>query len=288
MKSPYTPKHAPRREYALVVGGAPIASSNFDSPPQIQATISNTYGSALSIANIKIFNLSQSTAENLIALKAPIILSAGNNGMMYPLFTGFVVNGFRYTTTLVDNVTELYCRSTPSKPPIKFAQSFPMGTPISSVIQAVAAIIPAVASIPPTFQKALTRPQAVKGIPSAILSSLGKQYDFTYKVDLGRLSIYPNNAPPMGTPTIILSKDMFLNGSTLTDKGCTVRCNLRNIRPFDLVALKVDHMRYTGNRGYFSEFNPTLRSGVYKVISVVHMLDFYSGDWCTEFDAISI
>ena len=280
MKQPFN-----RYSYSLVINGSPVASSDFDNVPQIQATVSDVYGGGMVIAKISIYNLSKFTRDAIATNKGVIVLTAGQGLVQGVIFVGMIVNASTQTPNMTDNVLELLCNSSPITQDLKIIPTtFPTGTSVKSVISAVAAQSLKTPIFKGVFPQVLTRPLTLSGKFNEVMRKLGRAYKFTHKLNATDCAIISRYYVDPVVVDLGLSQD-FLGGTMLTDQGCTINCHLKPfVKPFTNVLVKSLAPIINKAGAYIRE--TTVQQGVFKVISVVHTLDYYNSQWSTELQCI--
>lgn len=271
-----------RRSYSLTINDRLIGSSNWDNPPQIKAVISNIYGGSLVIAKIEIFNLSKNYRDGITDEREQTVKLKAEDCIV---FSGKIVNASTQTPNRTDNVLELLCNSAPESVNAKVApKSYPKGTALKAVLKDILKPINKNVLFRGLFNQKLGSSLTVSGDLERTLQNIGKMYNFTHKININDCVIIDNNYSDSAIIDLGLANE-FLGGTTLTDAGCNIRCNLKPfIYPFNKVKVDALNPRLDYAGAYVREV--TVRQGIYKVISIVHSLDFYGAAWETELQCV--
>lgn len=251
-------------------------------------------GDAISFADIKLYNLSKSTA---IAQRSSIVLRAGFGGDSDAIFTGFVTNALRERDPgSPEIVTRLICRSgTPVDDRGSAQISFGKGTRVEEVIRALARAWPLPIDIDNgqfSADQVLVSGYVVDGDIPAALDELAYAYKFDWVQERGRLVITKPGKPRI---TVIKEVNQFSGMIGIPEVsrgpdglGVFVAVQLDPfLRINGRINIQSEFATFNSGNLFLSELSgDASANGEYNVFSLRHTGDSHGDTWRTEIDGI--
>lgn len=252
-------------------------------------------GDALSLADIRIYNLSKNSTVNR---RSSILLRAGDEERSDVIFMGYVTNVFRERDPGSTEIAlRLICKSgTPTLERASVQKSFGRGTSVVDVIRSLAEAWP----IPLDLDEAhfindqvLVSGFILDGDIPAAMDKLAYAYGFQWAQELGRMIV---TKPGMERPEAISKKITQFTGMigipevTRGPDGIGVFVSVA-LDPFIKINGKIDiesefSTFNTGNL-YFQELSgDATANGEYNVFAMKHRGDSHGTEWATEIDGI--
>jgi hypothetical protein len=258
------------RTYQVVVDGTVFLSSADNAA--VTFTVENNLGGGVSFADIEIFNLSESTNQQLKQHKK-IELHAGYDGDMGCIFRGYIVNVLSTYDDGLNKPTLLSCRSWSSaQSNIKINKAFGKGTPTIDVVRHVAEAF----DLPVTINGSLTtqyaRGYTVVGAPV----NLSREHDLSWYVDASGVVI--SIGGELRKSSVEYNKDNLLMGRTeITEIGCNVAVKL-DYKLLPNMRATITPASYKINFEGVRLRPILIKEGDYRVLSVIHEGTYNHGD----------
>lgn len=249
-------------------------------------------GDALSLADIRVYNLLKGTA---IAQGDSIVLRAGFDDTFDTIFIGFVTNILREREG-PDIITRLICKSGDPVTDRGSAQgSYGEGTRIVDILRDLARSWPIQLDIvEEQFADAqlFTSGYVTNGDIPTILSNLGYAYEFEWVQERGRLIVTRVNRPRTITPTLI-NQFTGMQGIPEVTRGpdgmgvfVATRMN-PYFRVNGRITVESEFATFnTGNLFIVELSGDATANGDYNIFQLRHRGDNHGNLWVTEIDGI--
>lgn len=252
-------------------------------------------GDALSLADIRIYNLSKSSTVNR---RASIVLRAGDDERSDVIFMGFVTNVFRERDPGSTNIVlRLVCKSgTPTQERSSVQKSFGRGTSVVDVIRALAEAWPIPLDLDEAHfinDQALVSGFILDGDIPAAMDKLAYAYSFQWTQELGRMVVTKPEMTRSNTVTKKVNQFTGMIGMpevTRGPSGIGVFVSVV-LDPFVKINGKIDVESEfatfnTGNL-YIQELTgDATANGEYNIFSMKHRGDTHGTQWSTDIDGI--
>lgn len=283
------------RVWSIDINGEPFISEQRGSRQlRVEFDVQVSPGDALSIADIKLTNLSK---ESTVSQRDSILLRAGYEDKLDVIFSGFVTNALRQRDPGAPEViTRLICKSgQPATDRGSAAISFGKGTRVEEVIRALARAWPIPIDIDNGqfgADQLLTTGYVVDGDIPMALDELAYAYKFDWVQERGRLVIAKPGVERNATPLLVNQFTGMIGIPEVSrgPDGIGVFVAIQ-LDPFLRINGKIEVQSEfsTFNSGnlFFSELSGDANAnGEYNVFSLRHTGDSHGDTWRTEIEGI--
>lgn len=272
------------REYFIRKNGQPF----LDNKLRVRFIIEVFPGSALSLAEINIYNLANS-AE--LQHGDSIELIAGYDNRAGVIFSGVIINLFRERDN-ADIFHRVIARTGTVANRGSSSAMYGEGATIVDVLKDVAKAWPLQLQIDEKqFENAppFTSGLSLDGDLPTILNSLAQEYQFQWVEHVGRLIISKEGDVREGVSSIEISQMTGMEGVPEVNRGpqglgVTV---MKRLDPFvfpnSMIEVKTGFSSFNTGNIYFGEVpEDVTANGVYNVLSLIHRGDTHGEEWTTE------
>lgn len=272
------------REYFIRKNGQPF----LDNKLRVRFIIEVFPGSALSLAEINIYNLANS-AE--LQHGDSIELIAGYDNRAGVIFSGVIINLFRERDN-ADIFHRVIARTGTVANRGSSSAMYGEGATIVDVLKDVAKAWPLQLQIDKKqFENAppFTSGLSLDGDLPTILNSLAREYQFQWVEHVGRLNISKEGDVREGVSSIEISQMTGMEGVPEVNRGpqglgVTV---MKRLDPFvfpnSMIEVKTGFSSFNTGNIYVGEVpEDVTANGVYNVLSLIHRGDTHGEEWTTE------
>jgi hypothetical protein len=237
-----------------------------------------------SYADIAIYNLRESTRQNIVKKGAIIGLRAGYADSIDFIFNGQIRNVFSERTG-PDTITRVIAHGAP--PPTKsINQTIGKGVSVPTLIRACASIIglPLVIN-DDDFNASVTysRGYSLYGDPMKILDKLANTHGFSYVIENRRIVVVGKNSFRAGIPYVISQANGMEGIPEITEVGVDANVRLTpKIRIGGQVDVQSKLATFNFSNLYFQNVPANAGSGVYNVQRLKYSGDSWGDTWTTS------
>lgn len=245
-------------------------------------------------AVIRIYNLSPTTRNLLREDGAAVRLFAGYAGKADKIFEGTIVTPVSNPDGPVDMVTEIISADGYRELDRSyFSRSYAAGTPIATILRDLVGTL----GIPAVFDgltgEKLLRGRTIEGKIPRVLSRLGGEYDFRWKVDFGTVYLGPRGVPDRNHPTaVLLNSETGLIGTPTvkferfrgeTRRRVVARSLMNaNLRPGRLVKIESTRFVVEADKRFRKSADEVTPNGVFLIDEARFQGDNFGGDFDVE------
>lgn len=284
------------RVWSIDIDGKPFISRQ-SGPRQFRCVfdVEISPGDALSLADIRIYNLSKESSVNR---RSSILLRAGNDARSDVIFMGYVTNVFRERDPgSTDIALRLICKSgTPTADRSSIQKSFGRGTSVVDVLRSLAETWPLPLDLDAAQfinDQVLVSGFILDGDIPAALDKLAYAYGFQWIQELGRLVITKTGMDRPEAISKMISQFTGMIGMpevTRGPNGLGVFVSV-SLDPFVRINGKIEVKSEfstfnTGNLFIQELSGDATANGVYNVFSLRHRGDTHGSTWSTDIDGI--
>lgn len=246
---------------------------------RIAFEVKKTSASHANTATVRIWNLSETTRNKILAKKMALILRAGyGDATPLPLLASGVVQRVEHTPQPPDVLTEVEIRDGGlGLDDARFRHAYPSGTPVQLIVNDILGAMPDVGRgslVAEALSKTLPAKRCFSGSARHALDKLAGAYGFEWSVQDGLAQIVDRtgSSKPQATATVLSADSGMIGSPTKTNAGCKVK------------ALLQPHI----NPGEFLQTVSGFVSGYFKAMAVEHRGDTHGEEWETEIEAKAI
>lgn len=244
------------------------------------------------LANIKIYNLSESKRNDIEKSDITIRVFAGYKDTGLPLlFSGDVINVI-HRFIQPDWVSEIFCRDGGKVLDNAIInKAFPEGMTTENIANELLKEMDGISKGLTdglkdclTGKKSLLRAWQASGSIKSIWDELAKNCDFEWSINDGVFETVPKNIPADDVPPIIINQKSGMIGSPeRTDIGVNVKNHLLPELKLGRT-IKIKSISETINAGnlFFKKVPPIRNEGVYRIDKIVHIGDTHDNPWSTD------
>jgi len=275
------------RRWSLSVDGSTLIEQTDDRQFRVTFNILIDFGGSNNYADIRIYNLSESTANK--AFKKDVILAfeAGYIDTVDTVFIGTIKNILRERQG-ADTITRLICRSQQYSGFIN--QSYGSGVDVVTLIKACSDTL--------GYPSVITASQfddiseymggySLQGDARVLLDKLAVTHGFSHTVENGRRIIlrdgYERNTSP-----IIVSQFTGMEGiPQISEVGADVKMRLNpKLRIGGTIDIQSKLKTFNFSNIYFQDVPESAGTGTYKVQQISHEGDSWGDSWTSSVTAI--
>lgn len=246
------------------------------------------YGAYNMYADIRLFNLTQDTANRTLKKGAKITFRAGYVDSIDTIFTGLIRNVFperagpdiiyRIVANSDFNILQTINRT------------LGVNCSVTEIVKALAqAMGYSILINQDDFSEISNYPRGytLYGDPKVYLDRLAKVHDFAYIVENGRLVVTRNSSYRRGEATVISRSTGMEGMPEISEIGCDVAVRLSpNLRIGSLVNIQSEYSTFNFSNLYFQEIAETRGQGTYKIWRIMHIGDSWGDDWTSQLSCI--
>lgn len=276
------------RDYYIRKNGEPY----IDNQLRVRFIVQVFPGSALSLAEINIYNLSNGSE---IKHGDSIELIAGYKARSGVIFHGTVINTFRERDN-ADIFTRVIARTGVVTDRGSAEVSFGEGATIIDALKDIATSWPLRLDIDEKqFENAPPFPsgRSLDGDLPSILNGLSREYDFQWVEHVGRLVIMKEGELREDVTAVKISQMTGMEGIPEVNRGpyglgVTVQKRLDPfIFPNSMIEIETGFSSFNTGNIYFGEVQPDISAnGIYNVLSLIHRGDTHGDEWTSEFHGL--
>ncbi|MGS1116028.1 baseplate hub protein [Castellaniella sp. UC4442_H9] len=277
------------RRWSMLVNGKPFIDATDGRQFRVVFDIDIEPGGSYSRADIRLFNLAESTK---ISTHDDIILNAGYQSSFGAIFTGSVANVFLERNG-PDLVTRLTCSTANARTRGVVSIPFGAGARLTDVLKAVTKEWPLRLQIDEsqfTAKDSFPTGWTAHGDPVQILEDLARMFDFAWVVDQGDLVV---TRPDRERTTGVVDVNEFTGmvGMPTINRGpsglgvfVTARVN-PFIRINSRINLTAKYATYSDQSAYLQEFTGKA-NGIFNVLRLMYRGDSFGDDWDVQIEGL--
>lgn len=240
--------------------------------------VKKTSASHANTATIKVWNLSETTRNMILAKKMALILRAGYGDGTLPLIASGVVQRVEHIPQPPEVMTEIEIRDGGlGLDDSKVRRAYPAGTPVSRIVEEILGTMPDVGKgslAASSLSKTLPGKRCFSGSARHALDVLAGAYGFEWSVQDGLAQFVDRtgSTKPQATATVLSATSGLIGSPTKTNAGAKAKALLQpQINPGEFVKLESGFV-----------------SGYFKALTVEHRGDTHGEEWETEIEAKAI
>ena len=268
------------RKYEVQLNDQPIIT---DDSLRINFQVTQDYGGFVSYADMKIYNISQTTIGKF-KIGVPVSLKAGYENNIDFIFKGPIINtvkGRNGPTTFIQIIAR--GGGLPDK---TISQTLGVGTPITTIIRALSNSL----GFPTVINEGdfandrpLQRGATLDGDPRQILDEYAKQYNFSYVINNDKIRITKNDKFIPGSIQEVSQFTGMIGIPEITENGCDTTITMNpKVKIGGRIEIKSELKTFNFSNVYYRKIPPNAGSGVYRVFKVIHSGDNRAGGWETQ------
>ncbi len=237
-----------------------------------------------SYADIGLYNLKESTRQNVIKKGKQIGLRAGYADSIDFIFNGQIRNAFKERVG-PNVITRVIAHGGPP-PTATINQTFGKGVSVPTLIRACAKVIglPLIIN-DPDFNSTATyaRGYSLYGDPSKILDKLANTHGFNYTIENQRVAVVGAGKFRAGAPYIISQANGMEGIPEITEIGVDANVRLTpKIRIGGQVDVQSELSTFNFSNLYFQDVPANAGSGIYNVQQLRYSGDSWGDTWTTS------
>lgn len=275
------------RRWSLSVGGVTLIEQTEDRQFRVTFNILIDFGGSNNYADIRIYNLSESTANKAFKKGARIVFEAGYVDTVDTVFIGNVKNILRERQG-ADTITRLICRSEQYSGFIN--QSFGAGVDVVTLIKACAdaldypyVITDSQFNDVPSY----TGGYSLQGDARVLLDKLAVTHGFNHTVENGRRIIL-RNGYERNTSPLVVSQFTGMEGiPQISEVGADVKMRLNpKLRIGGTIDIQSNLKTFNFSNIYFQDVPESAGTGIYKIQQISHEGDSWGDAWTSSVTSI--
>lgn len=246
------------------------------------------FGGFNTYMDLRIYNLTKSTANKVFQRDSTIGLRAGYDDSIDYLFKGKIRNVFKERNG-ADVITRVIARGGTSfeKPVIN--QTLGRNTQLTQIIRACAESIGYPLVIDESqFQDVdpYISGYTLIGDPTKQLNTLAQIHGFSYVLENDRLVIVRGGQFRQGQPVIISESTGMEGIPEITETGCDVNVRLNpRLKIGGRIDVQSELRTFNFSNIYYQDVPENAGSGIYRIFRLEHTGDSWGDDWTTSITA---
>lgn len=260
---------------------APTSGRQF----RIQFDVVIDFGGFNTYMDLRIYNLTESTAARAFERETTIGLRAGYDTAIDYLFSGKIRNVFKERNG-PDTITRIIARGGTSfaKPTIN--ETYDKNANVTQLIRACADALGYPLVIDQnqfTDIDPYIRGSVLVGDPTKKLDELAQTHNFSYVLENNRIVVVRNGSFRQGQPTLISESTGMEGIPEITEVGCDVSVRLNpRLKIGGRIDIQSDLRTFNFSNIYYQDIPASAGSGVYNIFKLEHSGDSWGDDWTTR------